>query len=85
MKQTLHILKDSGASDAFGILGELLEVNPGRILLIQDSVRSSPRLKGPFLVLEEDTADGKPGPGTEAVNYSKMLELILESDRVMVW
>jgi hypothetical protein len=87
MKQILHILKESDSSDAIRLIagGKSTEREKTRVLLIQRAVGLNPELNCPVFVLGEDLPAGGAASSHEKVDYSKMLEMILGADSVIIW
>lgn len=87
MKPILHILKEADSSEAIRLIagGESAEREKARVLLIQRAVGLNPELKCPVFVLEEDLPAGGATSPHEKVDYSKMLEMILGADAVVIW
>ena len=86
MEHTLHILKNSEASEALELISSSEKGDDGvQVLLIQEAVGLRPALKGPVYVLEEDLKARNATSEFQPVSYSKMLDLILGADSVFLW
>jgi sulfur transfer complex TusBCD TusB component (DsrH family) len=84
----LHILKDKNSPEAMMVIAKEANHHPDTlsVLLIQEAVRMSPNLPVKIYVLEEDVQTrGGVREENEAINYSKMLDLILSFDSVVIW
>jgi len=83
----LHILKEINSTDALAIIAREAQ-QPSQalsILLIQEAVRLPIDLPSKIFVLDEDVKARGVVSKFEKINYSKMLNLILSSDSVVVW
>ena len=87
MKETLHIIKDSDASHALGLIAQQTQnsSDPIKIVLIQEAVRLSPKTHHPIFVLEEDLKTRGSSSTFPTINYRTLVEMILVADRVMTW
>jgi len=87
MARILHILKEQNSAEAEEIIGLQNVRHPGElsVLLIQEGVRTKPRLKMKTFVLQEDARSRGIVPGENSISYAQMIEMILGHDAVVVW
>jgi sulfur transfer complex TusBCD TusB component (DsrH family) len=87
VSRILHILKEINPSEALAIIAKQAK-QPAQelsVLLIQEAVRLQPDLPVKVYILEEDARTRGVPSRFEAINYSKMLDLIFSSDSVVTW
>ena len=87
MSRILHILKESHSTEALTVLDKEAKQSSRTmsVLLIQEAVRLAIDLPVKIYVLEEDARARGVTSKFEAINYSKMLDLIFSHDSVVAW
>lgn len=85
MANTLHIIKSAGAIHPWDVLGDA-SPDSCSIVLIQDAVTARPTAPCPIFALSPDAETR----GTRETPYpliddTRLLEMIWEADRVVVW
>lgn len=87
MSRILHILKEINSTEALTVLAKEAK-QPSQtlsVILIQDAVRLPIDLPVKIYILEEDARTRGVTSRFETINYSRMLDLILSSNSVVVW
>ena len=87
MKETLHIIKDSNASLALGLIAQQATSASDsiKIVLIQKAVQLNPKTSLPVFVLEEDLKNREGLSTFPTINYRTLIEMIFAANRVMTW
>jgi sulfur relay protein TusB/DsrH len=87
MSRILHILKEINSTEALTVLAKEAKQSSQTlsVILIQEAVRLGIDLPVKIFVLEEDVRARGVTSKFEAINYSKMLDLIYSHESVVVW
>ena len=86
MKHTLHIIKNSEASEALELISSSEKGDDGvQVLLIQEAVGLTPSIDLPIYILKPDLIERKLASPHQLVDYDKMLEMVLTADSVRIW